>query len=136
MSTAAPIEDFIPHYEPISQDDFTAALDDLNPRQTTLGVSIPLPYTRREDGTVDTIDAVPSLGGVNWMVYTGRDYHGDGHTNVTAQVAACPGHMVILVVRALHAHLSAVGTRGRQGTVEGDVLYALGIVRPAEEVRP
>jgi hypothetical protein len=131
MTRTTPIEDFIPHYEPISLSGITAALADLNPRQTSLGLSIDLPYTSRVNGTVDTIE-IGAGPGSEWTVYTGRDYHGRGRANITAKAAQCPGYMVILIVRALYAHLSAVGPQGRTDTPEGDVLYALGLVRPVE----
>jgi hypothetical protein len=130
MTRTSNVEEFIPHYEPVSLSPITAALADLNPRQTLLGLSIALPYTRRADGTVDTIE-IGDGPGSEWTVYTGRDYHGTGLASVTAVAAQCPGHMVILVVRALYSHLSTVGPQGRKDTAEGDILYALGLTRDA-----
>lgn len=132
--TRTPIEEFRPHYEPVDLDEIRAALADLNPTQSVHGLSIPLPYTRRPDGaplagTIDTIDIGPYGGTDDWIVYTGRVREGGYFSNITSQVARCPGHMVILVARALHAHLSAVGPQGRQQTYEGDILFALGLSR-------
>lgn len=137
MPRTTPIEDFIPHREPVSLNEIRTALADLGTTETVLGLSVPLPYTRRPDGaplagTVDTIEIGPFGGDTGWMVYTGRDYHGQGCPNITSTVGRIPGHMVILVVRALYAHLTAVGPQGRTDTAEGHILYALGLVRPVE----
>lgn len=134
MSTrASQVEDFLPHHAPITLAGIGEALADLNPTEDWLGLSVPLPYTRREDGgplagTVDTIDVGPYNPDDDWMIYTARDY-GGGAKNVTGIVARCPGYMVVLVVRALYAHLTAVGPQGCADTVEGDVLHALGLTR-------
>jgi hypothetical protein len=128
------LEDFAPHREPITLERLATALADLHSAATLLGLSIPLPYTRREDGTVDTIEVGPFNPSDEWMVYTGRDYRGDGFGNITARVATCPGHMVVLVVRALYAHLAAVGPQATTGTAEGDILYALGMARGGIEL--
>jgi hypothetical protein len=134
MTRTSNLEDFIPHREPITLDDLAAALADLHPVATFLALSVPLPYTRREDGTVDTIEVGPFNPSDEWMVYTGRDYRGDGFGNITAHVATCPGHMVVLVVRALYAHLTAAGPKATTGILEGDILYALGLARGGIEL--
>lgn len=129
-----PIEDFLPDRERATARDIGAALADLGATECWGGFTVPLPYTRREDGTVDTIEVGPYGGTGEWSVDLGRSYDYGGASssfNIIAHVGRCPGHMVILVVRALYAYLTAVGPQGRADTAEGDVLYALGLVRDA-----
>jgi hypothetical protein len=129
MTRASNVEGFAPHRKPVTRADMLAALADLNPVDGLLGVSIPLPYTRRADGTVDTIEIGP-CNPDEWTVWTGRNYDGGDFGNITSTVGRCPGHMVILVARALYSHLSTVGPQGRKDTAEGHILYALGLTRP------
>jgi hypothetical protein len=138
MSRTADIENFTPHYERLGLPDLAAALADLDPVQTQHGVSIALPYTERPaggplGGTMDTIEIGP-LRRHDRLDDLHRPGLPDGFVTSSEAsprpVARCPGHMVILVVRALYAHLRAVGPEGRADTYEGDILYALGLVRP------
>lgn len=137
MIRPSQVEDFIPHRAPINRVGIAAALADLGAAENWGSLSIPLPYTRRADETIDTIEIGPYGGTGDWMIYTGRIYGGEmGSFNITAEVARCPGHMVVLVARALHAHLMSAGTQRQADTVEGDILYALGLAaQPAEDAR-
>ena len=83
--------------------DILAALDDLGATTNTHGIIVPLPHTRREDGTIDTIEVGPYNPTTDWMIYTGRHFLGRINMggSVTGTVARCPGWMVVLVVRAL-----------------------------------
>jgi hypothetical protein len=126
--------DFIPHMVKVSKEEIMAAVADLGAvavEGPSACIRIPLPHTRRDDGTIDVIDVADyDVTGHGRPIYFGRVYGDgslDGFANITGVFGRFPGWMVILAARAVYDYVSRVGEQGLPADVEGDIIYALGL---------